>query len=111
MGYFRVPINNGLLDIDYAFMENGIQVSENSCVVKLRPGYSLRPSWTAITEQEFLALKPPEPTTEPEPTVPGPTLEEQIDSLKQDNLILMDALATTFEEILLLREQVTGGVV
>lgn len=43
------------------------------------------------------------------PTPPQPTLEEQIAELKQDNLILMDALATTFEEILNIQLQI-GGV-
>lgn len=33
------------------------------------------------------------------------TLEEQIAELKEDNLILMDALATVFEEVLSLKEE------
>ena len=37
---------------------------------------------------------------EPAPVVPTPTLEEQIESLKQDNLILMDVLATMYEDML-----------
>ena len=36
------------------------------------------------------------------------TLEQQLQSLKEYNLILMDALATTFEEILTLRAIVEG---
>jgi len=36
-----------------------------------------------------------------EPIEVKPTLEEQIASLQQDNLILMDALATTYEAIAL----------
>ena len=39
-------------------------------------------------------------TPEPALVEPAPTLQEQVEQLKQDNLILMDALATTFEEIL-----------
>lgn len=41
------------------------------------------------------------------------TLDEQITQLKNDNLILMDALATTFEEILALEEKFNalGGMV
>lgn len=34
-----------------------------------------------------------------------PTIEEQIIELQNQNIILMDALATTFEEVLMLREQ------
>lgn len=47
---------------------------------------------------------------DPDPTLPQPTLEEQVAQLREDNLILMDALATTFEEILMLREELAGGV-
>jgi hypothetical protein len=46
---------------------------------------------------------------EPEPTPPQPTLEEQVAQLREDNLILMDALATTFEEVLMLREEINAG--
>lgn len=46
------------------------------------------------------------PTEEELHEILKPTLEEQIEGLKQDNLILMDALATVFEEILML-----GGTV
>ena len=42
----------------------------------------------------------------PEEVIKTPTLEEQLQSLKQDNLILMDALATVFEEIIVLRGEV-----
>lgn len=33
-----------------------------------------------------------------------PSLEQQLEQLRNDNLILMDALATVFEEIMMLRE-------
>ncbi|WP_054955004.1 hypothetical protein [Paenibacillus dakarensis] len=45
---------------------------------------------------------------------PLPSLEVQVSDLRQDNVVLMDALATTFEEILMLREEINvlngGGV-
>lgn len=34
------------------------------------------------------------------PPTPQPTLEEQIAALKEDNLILMDVLATMYEDML-----------
>jgi hypothetical protein len=106
--YYKVPINNGLLDIDYDFLETGIQISENESAVKLRSGAVVRPSWILMTEADFETLKPVSDTTI---TLPPsvPTLQEQIISLQADNLILMDALATTFEEVLALREQITTG--
>ena len=46
----------------------------------------------------------------PEPPEPIPeTTEEKLARLEEQNLILMDALATTFEELLALREIVEGG--
>lgn len=42
---------------------------------------------------------------------PPKTLEERVAQLQQDNVILMDALATAFEEILMLREDIAGGTV
>ena len=37
------------------------------------------------------------------------TTEQKISQLQADNLVLMDALATTFEEVLALRALVEGG--
>ena len=48
----------------------------------------------------------------PEPVEPGPvteTVEEKLTRIEEQNLILMDALATTFEELLALRAIVEGG--
>lgn len=47
-------------------------------------------------------------TPTPVPVEPVPTVEEQVAQLKSDNLILMDALATTFEEILILEDKITA---
>jgi hypothetical protein len=66
--------------IDKQFEDNGFVITENtngSCVKVLKP--------TLSTAEE------------------SKSLEEQIKSLKQDNLILMDAIATMFEEILTLK--------
>lgn len=50
----------------------------------------------------------PRPDPEPEPE-PVETTDQKVDRLEEQNLILMDALATTFEEILELRVLVEGG--
>jgi len=51
---------------------------------------------------------PPEP--EPEPYLPEQeTTDQKLARIEEQNIILMDALATTFEEIIALRELVEGG--
>lgn len=63
--------------------------------------------WFYINGGFFEHLSEPEP----EPTDPMPqpeTTEQKLARLEEQNLILMDALATTFEEILALRELVEG---
>jgi len=55
------------------------------------------------TDGTFVTPKKP-------PTVTKPSLEEQMMQLQQDNLILMDALAMTFEEVMMLRAEI-GGIV
>lgn len=102
--FFKVPVLNGVLDIDYKYLEQGIQVSETEAYVKLREGFMTRGSWVPITEVQFEALKPM-----PGPGEPPETTEEKLARLEEQNLILMDALATTFEEILTLRAIMEGG--
>lgn len=101
--YYKVPINNGELDIDYVYLMEAIQVSDSECYVKMRDEAVRRDSWQEITEEEFEAVKPPIP----EP-VPAETVDQKLARLEQDNLILMDALATVYEELLTLKD---GGVV
>ena len=62
--YYIVPVNNGMLDIDYADLIQGIQTTATECYVKLREQSEPRGTWIAITEQEFESVKqslePPE---------------------------------------------------
>ena len=64
---------------------------------------------TNVTEGNFLAFD--DRYVEPVmlSNIPKP-IEEQLDKIKEDNLILMDALATVFEEVIMLREQLGGAV-
>lgn len=50
---------------------------------------------------------PPEP--EPEPVFDKESVEQKLARIYEQNIILMDALATTFEELIALRELVEGG--
>ena len=62
--------------------------------------------WVIEPEGEWELGPVPEPV-EPEP-IPE-TTEQKLARLEEQNLILMDALATTFEEVMALRALVEGG--
>ena len=64
--------------------------------------------WVIEPEGEWELGPVPEPV---EPEAPPETTEQKLTRLEEQNLILMDALATTFEEVLALRAIVEGGTV
>lgn len=108
MRYYKVPIINGELGIDYRYLDSAIATSEAEAYVKLREGFTMRPSWEEITEEAWLEL---EESVQPPatPIEPAETTKEKLARLEEQNLILMDALATTFEEVLTLRAIAEGG--
>lgn len=55
--YFRVPVNDGVLDIDYLYLIEGVQTSEAVCYVNVRDDVSKRDSWEEVTEVDFLQAK------------------------------------------------------
>jgi hypothetical protein len=103
--YFKVPVIGGVLDIDYYHLEQGISISETEALVKLREGFKVRESWQEIMEEEWILAQPPESGL----AEPTETTEQKLTRLDSQNIILMDALATVFEEVLALREIVEGG--
>lgn len=58
--YYRVPINQGYLDIDYEHMLEGHVYSGTQAVVWLQ-NETVRPTWTQITQAEFESYRPPAP--------------------------------------------------
>lgn len=102
--YFKVPVIAGILDMDYKYLLKAIQITTTEAYVCVREGVEIRDSWQSITEEEWLNVQPPEPL----PQTPE-TTEQKLARLEEQNLILMDALATTFEELLELRAIVEGG--
>ena len=54
---YIVPIENGVLDIDYRDLQEGVQTTAETCHVKLRDGAEVRESWTEITEADFVQAK------------------------------------------------------
>ena len=57
MRYYIVPVNNGVLDIDYRDLQEGIHTNADTCHVRPRDGAEVRESWTEITEAGFLQAK------------------------------------------------------
>lgn len=57
MNYYIVPVNDGLLDIDYLYLQEGVQTSATECYVKLRDGAEPRETWQEITEEQFEQVK------------------------------------------------------
>jgi len=55
--YFKVPVLNGLLDLDYEFLQEGVQINENEFIVLLREGFETREYWQPLTEREYLQKK------------------------------------------------------
>lgn len=55
--FYKVPTNNGILDIDYSFLIEGVQISTTECYVKLKNNALVRDSWQEVTEEEFNQIK------------------------------------------------------
>lgn len=89
--YVRVPAINGVPQVGQTRLILGISVSENEAICEIVG--ELQEGWTEITQADFEAICPPIPVIE-EP--PQPTMVE----LKENQLILMDAVATLFETII-----------
>ena len=54
---YVVPAVDGVLDIDYKDLQEGVQSSATECYVRLRDGAIVRPTWQVVTEQEFINAK------------------------------------------------------
>jgi hypothetical protein len=105
--YYKIPILNGVLDIDYEYLEIGCAISENEAYVKIREGAIPRDSWEEISKADFEAVCPPQV----EEHLESETVEQKLARIEEQNLIIMDALATTFEEVLILQSIVEGRAV
>jgi hypothetical protein len=81
--YYRVPITNGVLDIDYSTLIHAVTISDTEAYVLLSD-HNKRDSWIEITEEQFNAVKPPEPT--PEPQV------NEIDQMKSDIATMQETI-------------------
>lgn len=55
--FYRVPVNNGTVDIDYRDLQEGIQTSSGECLVKLRGDAAVRESWGVVAKEDFEAAK------------------------------------------------------
>lgn len=90
-------------------MKRYIKLDANNKVIEVRESDSPRDGDIEsnlgengqIMQEDGTFITPPT-----EPVAVKPTLEEQITTLQQDNLILMDALASVYEQLLIMQ---TGG--
>lgn len=57
MKYYKVPIHDGVLDINYEVMKSGFFLDESTAVVCLLVVGIERDGWEEITEKEFNVIK------------------------------------------------------
>jgi hypothetical protein len=110
MRYYKAPLVNGVVDTVGIEVDAVAVVGDVSYIA--HSNKTPKDSWVEITEEEFRQYVPePEPyLPEPEPYLPEQeTTDQKLARIEEQNIILMDALATTFEEIIALRELVEGG--
>jgi hypothetical protein len=102
--YVKVPALEGVPMIGSRHLFIGVSISPDEAVCHVVDG-ELEEGWVEITEEEFRQYVP-----EPEPYLPEQeTTDQKLARIYEQNIILMDALATTFEELIALRELVEGG--
>ena len=86
-----------------------IIVNESGTFIHAEDNYVVNDDYE-LTEEEWREQSPPVPEPiEPHEPEPPETIEQKLTRLESQNIILMDALATTFEEVLILRAIVEGG--
>ena len=89
--YVKVPAIDGVPQVGKFRLISGTSISDTEAICEIVG--ELQEGWTEIAQAEFEAICPPAPVIE-EP--PQPTLDE----LKENQLILMDAVATLFETMI-----------
>ena len=95
--------------IDHSRIKS-IIVNESGTFIHAEDDYVVNDDYEPITEEEWREQSPPVPEPiEPHEPEPPETIEQKLTRLESQNIILMDALATTFEEVLILRAIVEGG--
>jgi hypothetical protein len=103
MRYYKAPLVNGVVDTVGIEVDAVAVVGDVSYIA--HSNKTPKDSWVEITEEEFRQYVP-----EPEPYLPEQeTTDQKLARIYEQNIILMDALATTFEELIALRELVEGG--
>lgn len=96
-----VPAIDGVPQVGNVKLIQGVSISPTEAIAQIEG--ELQDGWIELTQAEFEAILPPI-----EPSV-FETTEQKLSRLEEQNLILMDALATTFEEVMALRTLVEGG--
>jgi hypothetical protein len=86
-----------------------IVVTDTGTFIKVDDDYPINDNFIPITQEEWDTLNQTVAEPEPEPVFDNESVEQKLERIEEQNIILMDALATTFEELIVLRELVEGG--
>ena len=87
MKYYMVSVNNGVLDIDYEYLQEGIQINDTTAYVVLREGFTVRPTWQEITAEQLNQAKP-SPAPEPTPQPTNAEIQQQLNLVLQGLALL-----------------------
>lgn len=89
-----------------------IRLDDNGKVIGIRHGAAIVPSEIQSDTGELGQIMQPDGTFIDDPNPPPiekTELEKKVEQIMQDNLILMDALATVYEELIRLGEEIRNG--
>lgn len=95
--YIRVPAVDGVPQVGDRHVINAISISPSEAICQIDDGEILS-DWIELSEEEFnqyIADYIPSSSTSTEPVQPSNA------EIQENQLIIMDALATIFEEIIL----------
>jgi predicted small secreted protein len=91
MNFYIVPILRNILDINNDVIIEAMAISKTKAVIKLNGIFEVKESWIEITEEQFNQYKLQE--------IVYPTQEITMEELKENQLILMGAIADLYETI------------
>ncbi len=92
MNFYIVPILRDILDINHDIIIEAMAISKTEAIVKLNDNSEPNESWIEITEEQFNQYKLQ--------AIVYPTQEITMEELKENQLILMGAIADLYETMI-----------
>jgi hypothetical protein len=87
--YARVPAIDGVPQVGAVRLTAGVSISDTEAVVIVD---AIQPGWVELTEEEYLSAGG---------IIPQKERITQLAEIQENQLIIMDALATIYEELLM----------